>query len=226
MSNERITSRFLVMVLVAMGCGFSTIEENPGYCVNNGGDRFCELRGDGRDYCSLGTPNCPAQDVQAYDGCVDKIPRDDCYSPCGDVSMQFDASCLLENTSSYSPESSSSSEDATGSGEGSAGGADTTHPAEQPYQQCVEGAECVMRDSVCYHYIPGHDFCAPRCDAESPCPMPDGVTATPLCVMLEMNPNNRACVLECLDGDECPEGMVCADLVYQGIRLSRCAWSN
>lgn len=224
MTNEWLTSRFLVMVLVTTGCGFSSIEENPGYCVNNGGDRFCELRGDDRIYCSMGTPSCPAQAEQAYDGCVDDEPDPSCYSPCGDVSKQFDESCLLDIAGSSEDSTSSSNATDSQSEDASDG---QSH--ERPYPRCREDkdVQCSDPDPICYTYLPMHDFCTRPCGSADDCPMPGHGTASAICTETTNEDESQRflCVLDCSDGKTCPLGMACVELDYPG-PIYRCARSD
>ena len=91
-------------------------------------------------------------------------------------------------------------------------------PAAPPYASCDGVGQCQPGVLVC---ISTKDFdnnleysvCAPYCDKNAECPVPETGTAPARCD-LEVRP--AVCSLDCSEGQQCPDDMVCA----QGL----CTW--
>lgn len=83
-------------------------------------------------------------------------------------------------------------------------------PTAPPYGSCE--SECQPGVVVCIatSHPDGTELsvCAPYCDPDGQCPVPETGTAPPRCD-LETNP--PVCSLDCSAGQQCPEGMTCDD---------------
>ncbi len=93
-------------------------------------------------------------------------------------------------------ESSSSSESSSGSSSGSS----SSTGAEAPYYEpCRDNDVC--DPLICNNFT---GFCTSPCRAPEDCPPPATGNATPTCSM-----TTTTCVLSCIDGEMCPDGMTC-----------------
>lgn len=184
-----IPSAVLLLSLFAMtDCG---VEPDPGHCMHQTGNEFCQVTHVNLPYCGTCTF------TPARDGCVAERPEDACYAPCGNgLEIADDASCLDDGSSSDDQSSTSgttfSSTSEMGSADGT--GTSTTGPAgcvdhmdcEDPGAPlCLEG-QC----TTCTSFGDmANDICATASGGE-----------TPLCV-------DDVCV-ECMEEGDC-NGQVC-----------------
>lgn len=98
---------------------------------------------------------------------------------------------------------------------------DGSQPADGLWSQCTTPQECGPIPALCIYLVddggnPTDGFCSetgctnPAVD----CPNP-GVTATPVCVPVDVDGPEQACALNCAAGN-CPVGMACVELTDLG----------
>lgn len=134
------------LVLIAMGSTSCKDRiTNDMHCFYNGGNAACEQRYDGDlPYCGTvcldrdGNPPSPNGD-----GCVDFQPDVGCYSPCGDVDVAEDDTCLIAGTGTESTTepSQTSSNSSTGPTTADSSGTETTSPTSMTADTGPTGCE-------------------------------------------------------------------------------------
>lgn len=182
-------------LLLALGTSISCKDRvvNEMHCFYNGGNAECERRyGDALPYCGTicldrdGNPPSPN-----IDGCIDWLPPDGCYSPCGDVDVTEDDSCLDASTgttteSATEPTGPTTTMPTTTVGPtttADSSGTETTEPTSMTDTDtgpsgCATSDECtdpllpLCADEVCVScqaVVDGDDQCGAKDDALPAC---------------------------------------------------------
>jgi hypothetical protein len=85
--------------------------------------------------------------------------------------------------------------------------------AAAPYAACgAPGSVCPLTDFGCIvddGMAPTQGACMPACMIDADCPSPASGTANPVCLDVNMDLANDACLLDCSGGETCPTGMSC-----------------
>lgn len=119
------------------------------------------------------------------------------------------ASTAAEDASSTSAEGN-----ATGTGESGGSCAEARPAFPEPYSSCAGAGHCGASDNRCasptgLDPVSNPAFCTFNCTADFECPTTE-CSAQTVCII----PNNGGtglCALDCSDGKQCPEGMVCLE---------------
>lgn len=117
-------------------------------------------------------------------------------------------------TTSTSSTSTTSTSSTTGPDPETTG---TTDP--DPYGPCKTDVDCAVAGSSCLPALSGGSVCSPPCDVE-PCSYEGMAAATVAC--LPVTGEFQGCILLCDTPEECPEGMVCEEIMAAG--LGYCVW--
>jgi hypothetical protein len=82
----------------------------------------------------------------------------------------------------------------------------------------VSGYACASQSGLSAVYNPA--YCASACQMDSQCPTIPECSAVSTCV----SPNGGAgvCALECADGKQCPDGMMCLPDITDGVTFYYC----
>lgn len=149
-----------------------------------------------------------------------------------DATVSGDSSDSLTGASAASTDASSADATETTAGQADTTDPDTTSttsvasssgestgaPPSDPYPGCDLDAEppCPREFPEC---ISGGDYswCTQLCDVDDDCPAP--VTGDPEVVCA--GPGGNECALDCADGQTCPDGMSCMEVVNN---IERCVW--
>jgi hypothetical protein len=132
-----------------------------------------------------------------------------------EVSSSGDTTHAIEGSESADTTTiaSSTTTDPTTSTESTGGG--TTN---DPYGDCMIGGCAAGSECEPLGALP--QTCAPPCDVDGDCPLPQGVDLVPNCVG---QGNDKWCVLPCTDFVQCPQGMECTDWEQQQYGML-CTW--
>jgi hypothetical protein len=201
-------------LVAALAASASCKVRNDEHCLYTGGNAECDRRYDGAlpfcgTVCLDRDGNAPSPNG---DGCVDALPPEGCYSPCGEVDVSEDASCL-ENADTTSATldpttpTTSVATDGTTSTDSGPVACTTDDECTDPLQPFCEGNVCVS----CQAVSDGDARCAARdsalavCGAQGSCVecTPDAAEAcgssTPIC-----DANTEQC-RRCSAHEECEE---------------------
>lgn len=198
MTNRPLLAGAVLFFLVS-ACSFSGREADLDFCIHNGGDEYCRSRGRDYPYCSLGIPECPGHDSPNGDGCLAFVPwPPECASPCGVGSPEAQSACT----------DSEASTETVGTTTETAAAEDPVYPSCEP--ACTSSQVCVTYDQ-------GEQLCSHTCTSDDDCPSPETGNAPAIC-------SSNRCVLDCTDGQTCPDEMTCEDVQIGGSRVTRCVW--
>jgi len=140
----------------------------------------------------------------------------------------------LTSSSQDSGSDSGTDESTSGDAETSFGSSDSTESSTgahtSPYASCTMDdtsmcsgeEECIATDGTMEGIEPT-GWCAAHCNEDSDCPAPDDGTAVPRC---EYNGAALECMLLCTDGETCPTGMSCLEMMWvpAGTLAYVCVW--
>jgi hypothetical protein len=107
----------------------------------------------------------------------------------------------------------------TGSSDPSMGGSSSSGGDEPLYPPCMLDADpvCPRPHEECYEIDPDYTVCTLPCQDDADCPQAASGDAQPECA----GPGGDQCVLDCSDGETCPDGMECQQ---GGGNSDRCVW--
>lgn len=204
----------------------TSLECTPGERIECG----CDAGGFGYQVClpggaELGPCQCDGEPTGGFGSASMSSTSGDTGETSGDTSGSDDATSegTGEGTAEGTAESTGGD---TGTGDGSESGSDEggacPDAPEGYYGNCGDASESVCGDTTAECLENGQQtisVCSRTCEEVCDCwDRPVGGTATVFCDAITQGGEQKYCALDCSDGKECPEGMVC----YGNVEI--CVW--